>query len=164
MGKISRQAELKFREGFFRVTPRLPDSRVKCGNEAREIRGIEDEACFRSRAGAPTLRRGPGAGAGAAPAAKGAPGLVEPWDGRAARGRRIWGVQGNLAGGSGGSRWESADSGPHGVHPVALVAAGRCRSPPRSPGRAAGGAPRTTCGRMLGRLHLLTVDPVEFLL
>lgn len=141
MGKISQQTDLKFRKGFFRVTPRLPDSRVKCRNEAREIGEIEDEACFRSCAGAPMLQRSPGAGVGATPAAKGAAGLAQTWDGQAAGGRRLWGVRGNLDGGSRESQWGSADSGPRGVHPVSLVAAGCCGSQPLSPGRAAGRVP-----------------------
>lgn len=78
MGKISQQADLKFRKGFFRVTPRLPDSRVKHGNEAREIKEIEDKVCFWSCAGAPMLCRGSSAGVGVAPAAKGLQGLKSP--------------------------------------------------------------------------------------
>lgn len=61
MGKISQQADLKFRKGFFRVTPRLLNSTVRCGNEAREIREIEDKARFGSCTRAPMLQCGPGA-------------------------------------------------------------------------------------------------------
>lgn len=45
-----------------RLTPSLLDSRVKCGNEARETGSrweVADEDCFWSRAAAPVLWRGP---------------------------------------------------------------------------------------------------------